>query len=215
MNTLIQANSLTKIYGTHKAVNEVSLSLQKGEIYGLIGKNGAGKTTLFKLIMGISFPNSGSLSIMGSDNNHQLISGRKNIGFMMDSKFFPYLNAFENIEYFRKLKGIVDREETNRVLKLVDLYGVKKAYKNFSMGMKQRLSLANALIGNPDIVILDEPVNGLDPQGIVNFRKMIQRMNKDSGITFLISSHILNELALLSTRFGIIHNGTLIEEITK
>lgn len=215
MNTLIQANSLTKIYGTHKAVNEVSLSLQKGEIYGLIGKNGAGKTTLFKLIMGISFPNSGSLSIMGSDNNHQLISGRKNIGFMMDSKFFPYLSAFENIEYFRKLKGIVDREETNRVLKLVDLYGVKKAYKNFSMGMKQRLSLANALIGNPDIVILDEPVNGLDPQGIVDFRKMIQRMNKDSGITFLISSHILNELALLSTRFGIIHNGTLIEEITK
>ena len=215
MNTLIQANRLTKIYGTHKAVNEVSLPLQKGEIYGLIGKNGAGKTTLFKLIMGISFPNSGSLSIMGSDNNHQLISGRKNIGFMMDSKFFPYLNAFENIEYFRDLKGIVDREETNRVLKLVDLYGVKKAYKNFSMGMKQRLSLANALIGNPDIVILDEPVNGLDPQGIVDFRKMIQRMNQDSGITFLISSHILNELALLSTRFGIIHNGTLIEEITK
>lgn len=165
--------------------------------------------------MGISFPNSGSLSIMGSDNNLQLISGRKNIGFMMDSKFFPYLNAFENIDYFRDLKGIVDREETNRVLKLVDLYGVKKAYKNFSMGMKQRLSLANALIGNPDIVILDEPVNGLDPQGIVDFRKMIQRMNKDSGITFLISSHILNELALLSTRFGIIHNGTLIEEITQ
>ena len=215
MNNLITTSGLTKSYGNFTAVDGVNMTLQKGEIYGLVGKNGAGKTTLFRMLLGITMPSSGAISIMGSTDTLTLNKARQNIGFMVDAKFFPYLNAYENIEYFRKLKGIVDEQETVRVIKLAGLHGITKKYKSFSMGMKQRLALANALLGKPDIVILDEPVNGLDPQGIVEFRKLILRLNQEQGTTFVISSHILSELALLADRFGIIHRGKLVEEITR
>lgn len=214
MTSVITTQKITKNYGKHTAVDEVSITLQKGDIYGLIGKNGAGKSTLFKLLMGLSTPNSGSMTIMGETGNHGLNISRRSIGFMIGTNFFTYLNAYDNLEYFRKIKGISDPKEVERVLKLVELDGVKKKFKAFSMGMKQRLGIANALMGNPDIVILDEPVNGLDPQGIADFRKLIQRLNHEHGITFIVSSHILTELGMMATRFGFIHNGKLIEEIS-
>lgn len=214
MSVMIQTQNLTKTYGKYAAVNDVSLTVEKGDIYGLIGKNGAGKSTLFKVLMGLSDPNGGSITIMGGSSRKGLNEGRKHVGFMIGTNFFAYLSAYDNLEYFRKLKGIVDKNEINRVLKMVDLHGVKKPFKTFSMGMKQRLGIANALMGNPDVVILDEPVNGLDPQGIADFRKLIQRLNREYGITFIVSSHILGELGLMATRFGFIHQGRLVEEIT-
>lgn len=213
MEHVIQTNNLTKSYGKSIAVNNVSLTLNKGDIYGLIGKNGAGKTTLFKMIMGLAQQSSGSIDFF--DNNSQLNASivRRSIGFMMGTSFYPYLNAHDNLEYLRKVKGIGNKEEIDRVLKLVDLYGVKKKYSAFSMGMKQRLGIANALLGNPSIIILDEPINGLDPQGISDIRKLIQNLNQQYGITFIVSSHILGELSMMATRFGFINNGKLIEEL--
>lgn len=214
MKELIHSEHLTKMYGKQKAVDDVTFTLEKGDIYGLVGKNGAGKSTFFKSIMGLT-NFEGTLTIMGASEGHDLVNARKNIGFMMSSNFFPYLNGHDNIEYFRKIKGVIDKKETDRVLKAVDLFGVKKPYKAYSMGMKQRLGLANALLGSPDIIILDEPTNGLDPQGIADFRTMVLELNHKHGITFVISSHILAELALMGTRFGIINQGQLIKEIDR
>lgn len=213
MEHIIKTNNLSKKYGKSTALDNVSLTLSKQDIYGLVGKNGAGKTTLFKLIMGISEPTSGEIEFYDNDSKLNASIVRKSIGFMMGCNFYPYLNAQENLEYTRRIKGIGDKEEITRVLKLVDLFGVKKKFSSFSMGMKQRLGIANALMGNPSIIILDEPINGLDPQGISDIRKLIQKLNQEYGITFIVSSHILGELNMMATRFGFIHNGQLIEEL--
>ena len=213
MDNMIQTSGLTKTYGQYQAVNNVSISINKGDIYGLIGRNGAGKSTLFKLLMGLTLPTSGEISIMGNNSKTSLNHTRKNMGFMMGTNFFGYLNAYDNIKYACKLKGITDKNEITRVLKLVDLDTVKKPFKSFSMGMRQRLAVAYAMLGNPDIIILDEPTNGLDPQGIVDFRKMILKLNVEQGLTFVISSHILGELGQLGTKFGFIEKGLLISEI--
>ena len=150
---VLSTENLTKKYKDFLALDNVSMSLKEKAIYGLVGKNGAGKTTLFKNIMGLSKSTSGSIEINGKGVN--IAKERRHIGFMIGLSFFPYLNARENIEYYRKVKKIKDKSETDRVLKLVDLYGVKKPFKSYSMGMKQRLGIANALLGNPPIVILD------------------------------------------------------------
>lgn len=215
MSISVKTHDLTKKYGKFTAVNQVSLTVNDGDIYGLVGKNGSGKTTLFKMIMGLTEPQEGEISIEGSQTSLELNRSRKNIGFMIGSTFFPYLNARENIEYYRQLKGITDVKETDRVLKMVQLDGVNKTYKKYSMGMKQRLSIANAMLGHPDIIILDEPTNGLDPQGIVEFREIIRSLNREYKTTFIISSHILSELGLVATRFGFINQGTLIQEISR
>lgn len=212
---VITLTTLTKNYNKFTAVDAVSLNVQRGDIYGLIGKNGAGKTTLFKMILGLSNPSSGSISINGSHSESELLKQRANIGFLVGSNFFGYLNAFQNIEYYRKLKGIKDPKETQRVLEIVGLDHVKKPFKAFSMGMKQRLGIANAILGNPEIILLDEPVNGLDPQGIVDIRKLIKKLNKEFGMTLVVSSHILSELDLVANRFGIIDKGVLIKEVDK
>ncbi|MCL2772953.1 MAG: ATP-binding cassette domain-containing protein [Oscillospiraceae bacterium] len=213
---IIETNELTKKYKNFTALNKVSMTLEQGDIYGLIGRNGAGKTTLFKLIMGLSQPTSGGLIIGETKESinslRNLSHERKNIGFMIGLSFFPYLSAFENIEYYRNLKGIPDKQETLRVLKLVGLDGVKKPFRSFSTGMKQRLGIANALLNSPPIVILDEPINGLDPQGIADIRNMIKDMHK-TGITFIVSSHVLSELDLVATKFGFIEQGVLLKEI--
>ena len=214
MEHVIQTKDITKKYGKATAVDNVSLTLNKGDIYGLIGKNGAGKTTLFKLLMGLAEPTSGSIEFFSDSSTMNANIVRKNIGFMMGSSFYPYLNAHDNLEYLRKVKGISDKNEVIRALKLVDLFGVKKKYGAFSMGMKQRLGIANALMGNPSIIILDEPINGLDPEGINDIRKLIIKLNQEYGITFIVSSHILGELSMMATRFGFIDNGVLIEELT-
>ena len=156
MTKILETKNLTKRYKDFTALKNVSITVQKGDVYGLVGKNGTGKTTFFKLVMGLTQRSDGDININELEN---LNTGRSKIGFMIGLSFFPYLNAYQNIEYYRRMKGIKDKEETKRVLKLVELYEVKKPFKSFSMGMKQRLGIANALLGNPPIVILDEPVN--------------------------------------------------------
>lgn len=212
---VIEVKKLTKKYGNFKALDDVTLTVQKGDIYGLVGRNGAGKTTLFKSLLGLTNQSEGTVSINGSTDMHELHQQRKTVGFLIGQNFFGYLNAHQNIEYYRKLKGIKEANETERVLKIVGLYGIDKPFGKYSMGMKQRLGIANAILGNPEIVILDEPINGLDPQGIVDIRNLIHKLNNEFGMTLIVSSHILSELDLVATRFGIIDKGVLIKEVEK
>lgn len=211
---MITLSRIYKKYGDFQVLKEVNLHVKKGEIYGLVGKNGAGKTTIFKIILGLTAFEKGTLTIDKSKTNRQLQAGRKKIGFFIGKNFFDYLTAEENLEYYRQLKGIKDKKEVKRVLELVGLKGVQTKYSSFSMGMKQRLGIANALLGNPEILILDEPVNGLDPQGIADIRNLIVRLNREYNMTILVSSHILGELEHTATRFGIVHQGRVLKEIT-
>lgn len=208
---LIELKGITKYYGDYAALNNVTMHLKQGEIYGLIGKNGAGKSTLFKVIMGLAHADEGTIQMWGSEN---VFIGRGKIGFMMDPHFFPYMNAYENLRYCADLMENVEDEEIMEVLKEVGLDRNHKPYSAYSMGMRQRLAVGSALLGHPELIILDEPVNGLDPQGIVEFRDLIQSLNENKGITFLLSSHILSELGLLAHRFGFMHEGVLLEEQT-
>jgi len=209
--TMLQTRGLTKQYGEFTALDSVSLALNEGDIYGLIGRNGAGKTTFFKCVMGLARPTAGEIAIGGQANLH---AARRRIGFMIGLSFYPYLNPKENLEYLCRVKGTRGKGEADRLLKLVGLDGVKKPFKAFSMGMKQRLGIAGALLGSPPIVVLDEPINGLDPQGIIDMRTLILDTHRQSCATFIISSHILSELDLVATRFGFIDHGVLVKEIT-
>ena len=210
--TILQTHKLTKKYGEFKALKDVSLNLNQGDIYGLVGRNGAGKTTFFKCIMGLAKPTSGEIEIGNAKTN--LNSARRKMGFMINPAFFPYLNPQENLAYLCRIKGIKRKGEIAQLLKLVELDGVKKPFKAFSLGMKQRLGIAGALLGSPPIVVLDEPINGLDPQGIVDIRNVINNIHSYTGTTFIISSHILSELDLVATQFGFIEQGVLLKEIS-
>ena len=201
--TVLQTQDLTKKYGEFHALKAVSLTLKQGDIYGLVGRNGAGKTTFFKCVMGLSKPTAGRVEIRN-----------EGMGFMINPSFFPYLNAKENIEYLCRVKGIRVKGEIERLLKLVGLDGLKKPFKTFSLGMKQRLGIAGALLGSPLLVVLDEPINGLDPQGIIDMRNVIKNIQVETGATFIISSHILSELDLVATKFGFIEQGVLLKEIS-
>ena len=209
---LIRLENLEKSYGQHKVLNGVTMDIQKGDIYGLVGKNGSGKTTIFKVILGLSEYETGTLSI-GYEKD-SLEQGRRRIGFLIGANFFPYMTARENLEYFRVMKGIKDRKEVERVLKIVGMDQAKGKFKNYSLGMKQRLGIANAIMGNPEILILDEPTNGLDPQGIADVRELVKRLNKEYGMTVIISSHILGELQHTANRFGLLKDGRLLRTIT-
>ena len=208
----LQTHKLTKKYGEFHALDAVSLTVGQGDIYGLIGRNGAGKTTLFKCVMGLAKPSGGTVAINGETRD--LNAARRRMGFMINPSFFPYLNPKENLDYLCRVKGIKTRGEVERLLKLVGLYGVKKPFKAFSLGMKQRLGIAGALLGSPSVVVLDEPINGLDPQGIIDIRTVITNAHAQTGATFIISSHILAELDLVATRFGFIEQGVLMKEIS-
>ena len=213
--TVIALHNVQKSYGKHQVLSDVNMQVNKGDIYGLIGKNGAGKTTIFKLILGLSEFNDGELTIMGGSSKKDIAAGRRHIGFFIGSNFFPKMNATQNLTYYCQLKGIKNaKEEIARVLKVVGLDGVKKKVGRFSMGMKQRLGIANAILGNPEILILDEPANGLDPQGIVDVRNLVKRLNEEFNMTVIVSSHILSELQHTATRFGIVNNGSVAREIT-
>ena len=210
MDYVIETNALTKRYGVKAAVNRMSVHVCKGDIYGLIGKNGAGKTTLMKLLLGITIPTFGSMRLFGSDD---LCSARKKIGSLIEEPaLYKNETAFENMKRFAILAPTTD-DEIKRLLDLVGLgdTGKKKAGE-FSLGMRQRLGIAIALLGNPELLILDEPINGLDPAGIKEVRDLILELN-GRGITFMISSHILDELGKIATSYGIVNNGVL-EEIT-
>ena len=192
---VISMHGITKSYGKHQVLHDVELDIERGDIFGLIGRNGAGKTTLFKVILGLS-DYKGTLTIGGSRN---LSAGRQKIGFLIGSNFFGYMTARQNLEYYRVMKGLKDKSEIDRVLKIVGLDTAKGPYSRFSMGMKQRLGIANAMLGSPEILILDEPTNGLDPQGIADVRALIQRLNEEFGMTVIVSSHILGELQNTAT----------------
>ena len=210
---LLVTENLSKLYKGVAAVDKVNLHIKKGCIYGLIGKNGAGKTTIMKMIAGMASPSSGSFSYVGFNGGTDEAFSR--IGALIESPALqPNLTAYDNMKIKCLAYGIGDKEYINQKLELVGLgkVGKKKAGK-FSLGMKQRLGIALALVGEPDFLILDEPINGLDPQGIVEIREMLVKLN-EGGVTILISSHILEELSKIATDYGIINQGKIVEEIT-
>ena len=214
---VLELKDIKKNYGNHKVLKGVNMTVNKGDIYGLVGKNGAGKTTLFKVVLGLSRFEAGSVSIFGGKNGRENNRNRSRIGFFVGANFYGYLNARQNLDYFRRLKGIKDAKEVDRVLELVGLNtdAALKPAKMFSLGMKQRLGIANAMLGNPELLIFDEPTNGLDPQGIMDVRHMIQRVNEEYGTTIIVSSHILGELEHTAHRFGIVHEGVLMKEMSQ
>ncbi len=213
---VIRTQNITKKYKNNFALNNVSINIRKGDIYGLIGKNGAGKTTLLRIISGLSILNEGKLEIFGQTSESDLNSVRSRTGCIIESpNFYPYLSARKNLEYYRIQKGIPGKECVEKALNNVGLSEIgNKKFKNYSLGMKQRLGLALAIMGNPDLLILDEPINGLDPIGIVEFREILKKLNRERNTTIIISSHILGELSQLATTYGFIDNGRLLQEIT-
>ncbi len=215
-DVVIAIEGLKKSYGRHVVLEDVTMHVNRGDIYGLIGKNGAGKTTLFKNLLGLSAFDAGRLSILGAQNTYENNLARRKIGFFISHSQYGYLNARQNLHYFRKVKGIRDKKEVDRVLEIVGLNtkAAEVPVDRFSMGMKQRLGIANALLGKPEILVFDEPINGLDPQGIHDVRSLIERINREEGVTIVISSHILSELEHTANRFGIIHNGRVLKELT-
>lgn len=211
MEYIIETKELVKQFPGKLAVDHISMHVKKGDIYGFIGKNGAGKTTTMKLILGLLKPTEGSILLYGSD---KLDQHRIKIGSLIEAPgLYKNCTAFEIMKRFSILYGGTD-QEIKELLELVGLGNVKKRKAGvFSLGMKQRLGIAIALLGNPEILILDEPINGLDPAGIKDIRDIIIKLNKERGVTFLISSHILDELSKVATRYGIVHDGVLVEEI--
>ena len=213
METVLRTEHLTKTFGNKAAVNDVSMTIEKGDIYGFIGKNGAGKTTLMRLVLNLIFPTSGTIELFGESKLTKANLSRT--GSLIEAPtLFLNCSARENLKRFAILYG-ADNNDIENVLKEVDLTatGNKKAGK-FSFGMKQRLGIAIALLGNPDFIILDEPVNGLDPEGMKEIRDLILRLNREKGTTFLISSHLIDELSKVVTKYGIIRDGVLVEEIS-
>lgn len=192
------------------------MTIRKGDIYGFIGKNGAGKTTLIRLITGLIHKTNGEIELFGGSSESELNAARAMVGSLIETPaFYGNMTARENLEVPRLVRNIAGKSCIDEVLKLVGLEDTgKKKVKNFSLGMRQRLGIANALIGNPRILILDEPINGLDPMGIVEIRELLKKVNREKDVTILISSHILGELSELATCYGIISNGKLIEEIS-
>ena len=210
---IIETNNLSKTFGNKKACDQVSMHVKHGDIYGFIGRNGAGKTTAMKLILGLLRPNEGEISLFGSNTN--LAESRRKIGSLIETPaIYKGASAIENMRRFAILYG----GDENEIVNLLDLVGLgdtgNKKAGQFSLGMKQRLGIAIALLGDPEILILDEPVNGLDPAGIKEIRDTIIKLNKEKGVTFLISSHLLDELAKITTTYGIIADGKLVEEIS-
>lgn len=216
--SVILLENVKKSYGSHEVLKGVNMQVNRGDIYGLIGRNGAGKTTIFKMILGLSAVNGGRVSIEGSKTNKELMANRSRIGFMVGTRFYGYMNARDNLKYSATVKGIPARKqkkEIERVLQIVGLKEVKKPVKTFSLGMQQRLGIANAILGNPDILILDEPANGLDPQGIADIRHLIRRLRDEYNMTVIVSSHILGELEHTADRFGIVNEGIVVREISQ
>ena len=218
MENILEANNIEKKYGHFKALNNLNMHIPKGAIYGLIGKNGAGKTTLIRLICGLQKVTSGEYTIFGiSNNSRRIVETRKRVGGMVETpSICTDMTAEDNLKEQYKIIGLPSYDNLQEILKLVRLNNTgKKKAKHFSLGMKQRLGLAIALVGNPDLLILDEPINGLDPEGIIEIRELILKLNKEKGITFLISSHYLDELSKIATFYGIIDKGKIIKEIDK
>lgn len=217
MDYVLQTDGLTKTYKDVPALNGLTMRVPKGAIYGLVGKNGAGKTTLFRLICGLQEPTSGGYTLCGiPDDSRDLFKARRRMGAVVETpSLYLDMTAEDNLKQQYRILGLPSFDGISELLKLAGLEntGRKKA-KYFSLGMKQRLGIAIALAGGPDFLILDEPINGLDPQGIVEIRELIQGLNRERQITVLISSHILDELSRLATHYGIIDHGRMVQELS-
>lgn len=211
--TVLKATGITKKYGAAKALDKVSIEIKRGMIYGLIGENGAGKSTFMRTIMGLISIDEGSIELFGTTD---LQAARRRMGQSIENPaLYPELTARDNLRIQAANGGVSDREIED-LLKMMRLENTgKKKAKNFSLGMRQRLAIANALITNPEFLILDEPTNGMDPAGMAEMREIIQRLVKERGITVLLSSHLLDELSQIATHYGILHEGHLIKELSK
>ena len=217
MDYVLKTNALSKNYGHFKALNGLSMNVPKGAIYGFVGKNGAGKTTLIRLICGLQNPSSGDYILYGRKNmEKEIVKSRRRMGAVVETpSIYLDMTAEENLKQQYRILGLPSFDGLYEILELVGLddTGKKKA-RNFSLGMRQRLGIAIALVGDPDFLVLDEPVNGLDPQGIIEIRELILKLNRDRQITVLISSHILDELSKLATYYGFIDNGSIVKEVS-
>lgn len=215
-NVIIDANHLEKRYMKQTAVKDATFQIREGMICGLIGPNGAGKTTIMKMLGGLIIPTGGTISMYGKTDENGLAKSRNRMSFMIE---IPYakekMTARENLEKMRLQKGIPDKNRVEEVLKIVGLENTgKKEVRNFSLGMRQRLGIANALLSKPEVMVMDEPINGLDPEGIIEIRELLLKLNQEEHITIIISSHILSELSLLCTDYIFIRHGKIIQNIT-
>lgn len=215
MEYILETRDLTKTYGKKNAVSNLNLRINQGDIYGFIGRNGAGKSTALKMICNLAKPTQGEVLFKGKSRKEMSdLKGR--IGCLIETPGLLYnMTAYENLRAKCIYMGIKDKDYIGRLLEIVNLTDTgNKTAKNFSLGMKQRLGIALALVGDPDVLLLDEPINGLDPQGIAEIRELILKLNREENITIMVSSHILEELSKVATRYGIIHNGELIKELS-
>lgn len=217
MDYVLRTNALSKYYKDVKVLNGLSMNVPKGAIYGFIGKNGAGKTTLIRLICGLQEPTSGSYTLYGRKNtDKEIVKSRRRMGAVVETpSIYLDMTAEDNLKQQYRILGLPSYDGLTDILKLVGLENTgKKKTKNFSLGLRQRLGIAIALVGDPDFLVLDEPVNGLDPQGIIEVRELILKLNRERQITALISSHILDELSKLATHYGFIDNGRIVKEMS-
>ncbi len=217
MDYILKTNNLKKYYRNFKALDGLKMNVPKGSIYGFIGRNGAGKTTLIRLVCGIQYPTDGELSLYGVNYTDKKISqSRRRIGSVIETPaLYTDMTAAENLKQQYRVLGIPDFEQIPQLLKLVGLENTEnKKARQFSLGMRQRLGIALALCGDPDFLVLDEPINGLDPEGIIEIRELIMKLNREKKITVLISSHYLDELSKLATHYGFISNGKMVREMS-
>lgn len=217
MDYVLQTNALRKNYKDFKALSGLSMNVPKGAIYGFVGKNGAGKTTLIRLICGLQEPTSGDYVLYGRKNtDREIVKSRRRMGAVVETpSIYLDMTAEDNLKQQYRILGLPSFDGLTDILKLVGLENTgKKKAKNFSLGMRQRLGIAIALVGDPDFLVLDEPANGLDPQGIIEIRELILKLNREHQITVLISSHILDELSRLATHYGFIDSGRMVKEIS-
>ena len=217
MDYVLKTNALCKSYRRFHALNGVTMNVPKGSIYGFVGRNGAGKTTLIRLICGLQEPSSGEFTLYGTKHTDSKISkARRRMGAVVETpSIYPDMTAVDNLKQQYRMLGLPGFDGIDDILKIVGLENTgKKKARNFSLGMRQRLGIAVAICGDPDFLVLDEPINGLDPQGIVEIRELILRLNRERQITVLISSHILDELAKLATHYGFIDKGKIIREMS-
>ncbi|MDE7425227.1 MAG: ATP-binding cassette domain-containing protein [Lachnospiraceae bacterium] len=215
-NIVLEIENLSKIYKSQPALNHVNLQLKQGRIYGLIGKNGAGKTTLMRMVAGLAFPTEGSMKLFGKSSRKELEAAGKRIGALIEAPaLVAGMTAKENMHLQCLMRGFPNYEAEDEFLELVGLNSVgKKKVRNFSLGMKQRLGIAATLMGNPELLMLDEPINGLDPQGVIEIRNLLKKLSKYENKTILISSHNLPELYQTATDYIIIHEGEIKEIIS-
>ena len=212
---VLQLKGIKKRYGSQQVLKQVDVTINKGQIYGLVGKNGAGKTTLMRILTGLTKQQAGSMWLLGENGKNGYDEARKKMGSIIEtSSFYPFFDGKTNLEYYNRQLG--GKANVDEVLDLVGLgKSGKKKFKNYSLGMKQRLGIGLAILNDPEFLVLDEPINGLDPMGIVEVRNLIRKLNQERNITIIISSHILGELESIATNYGFLDKGIILEELSK